>query len=173
MRSSLRKTCLGLSVLASIGCAAFLVNFTAAPGRADEAQGKGYLPGLGDLMNASMQVHHTKLWFAGHADNWDLAAYELKEINETIGDIQTFSPEWHGVAIGEMVKSLTPNLDNLDQAIKAKDPVKFDTAYHELTASCNACHAAASQPEIKVVDPPPQGGGQFIDQDFTSGGGPQ
>ena len=71
-------------------------------------------------MNTSMQLHHTKLWFAGHADNWALASYELKEIKETIEDIQTFSPVWQGVPVGEMVKSLDANLDALDQAIKAK-----------------------------------------------------
>lgn len=173
MRGTLKKAFVLVSLLGLIGTTALVVNLIATPGRADTAQGKGYLPGLGDLMNASMQVHHTKLWYAGHADNWDLAAYELKEIKETVDDIQTFSPDWHGEPIGEMVKTLTPNLDTLDQAIKAKDPVKFDAAYHELTATCNACHTAANQPEIRVTEPPPQGGGQFSDQDFTTGSGPQ
>jgi hypothetical protein len=162
-----------MSLLGLVVTAGLLVNFNATPGRAEEAKGKGYLPGLGDLMNTSMQLHHTKLWFAGHADNWALAAYELKEIKETIEDIQTISPEWQGVPVGEMVKILDPNLDALDQAIKAKNPVKFDAAYHELTASCNACHTGANQPEIKIIEPLPQGGGTFADQDFTTGSGPQ
>jgi hypothetical protein len=160
-----------LAVMALVAGSTFL--FDATPVRADAAQGKGYLPGLGDLMNASMQVHHTKLWFAGHADNWPLAAYELKEIRETIEDIETVSPVWHDIPVGEMVKSIVPNLDLLEQAIKTKDPVKFDSAYHALTESCNACHAGANQPEIKIVEPIPQGGGTFADQDFTTGKGPQ
>jgi len=134
---------------------------------------KGYTPGLGDLMNRSMQVQHLKLWYAGHADNWPLAAYELKKIKETVENAQSFSPEWQGRAVGEMVKSLDPELDELDRAIEAQDPAKFDAAFHSLTEACSACHAAAGQPEIKIVDPAPQGGGPFPDQDFTSGRGPQ
>ncbi len=173
MQSTLKRTFVLMSLLGLIGTAALLVNFNATPGSAEEAKGKGYLPGLGDLMNASMQVHHTKLWFAGHADNWALAAYELKEIKETIEDIQTVTPVWHDIPVGEMVKTIDPNLDALDQAIKAKNPVKFDAAYHELTTSCNACHAGAGQPEIKITEPIPQGGGAFADQDFLTGSGPQ
>jgi len=173
MQGTLKRALVLMSLLGLVVTAGLLVNFNATPGRAEEAKGKGYLPGLGDLMNTSMQLHHTKLWFAGHADNWALAAYELKEIKETIEDIQTISPEWQGVPVGEMVKILDPNLDALDQAIKAKNPVKFDAAYHELTASCNACHTGANQPEIKIIEPLPQGGGTFADQDFTTGSGPQ
>jgi hypothetical protein len=134
---------------------------------------KGYTPGLGDLMNTSMQVQHLKLWYAGHADNWPLAAYELKKIKETVEYAQSFSPEWQGVAVGQMVKSLEPELDDLDKAIQAKDPAKFDAAFHSLTEACTACHGAAGRPEIKIVDPAPQGGGPFRDQNFTGGDGPQ
>jgi hypothetical protein len=169
MQGSSKRASVLIFVLGIAGPAALLVDFIGPPARADEAKGKGYLPGLGDLMNASMQVHHTKLWFAGHADNWALAAYELKEIKETIEDIESFSPEWQGVPVGEMVKSLDPNLTALDQAIKAKNPVKFDTAYHQLTEGCNTCHAGANHPEIKIIEPIPQGGGTFADQDFTTG----
>jgi hypothetical protein len=160
-----------LPVVGFVGSAALL--FPSAPGSADQAPGKGYLPGLGDLMNASMQVHHLKLWFAGHADNWPLAAYELKEIRETMDDIADFAPTWHNVPVGQMVKTLDTSLDHLDAAIKAKDPTKFDTAFHELTETCNACHGAAGQPEIVITEPPPQGGGSFANQEFTRGKGPQ
>ena len=38
-----------------------------------------YIPRLGDIMNA-VQTRHIKLWFAGKARNWDLAAYELRQL---------------------------------------------------------------------------------------------
>ena len=174
MAERVRLLCRARWALVVIAFVAGGVSLVASvPASADQAAGKGYLPGLGDLMNASMQVHHLKLWFAGHADNWPLAAYELKEIRETSEDIRTFAPKWQGVPVGEMVGSLDGSLDHLDAAIKAKDPRKFDTAFHELTETCNACHAAASQPEIKIIEPIPQGGGSFADQDFTTGKGPQ
>jgi hypothetical protein len=40
-----------------------------------------YAPGLGEFMTAT-QLRHAKLWFAGKANNWDLAAYEIDEIME-------------------------------------------------------------------------------------------
>src|ERR1700737_4195705 len=39
-----------------------------------------YVPRLGDLMSA-IQLRHMKLWFAGKALNWELAAYELRQLD--------------------------------------------------------------------------------------------
>ena len=46
-----------------------------------------YKPGLGEFMSG-IQVHHAKLWFAGTAGNWGPSDFEIKEIRESIGDIQ-------------------------------------------------------------------------------------
>src|ERR1022692_3970719 len=104
-----------------VGTAGLLVNFNATPGRAQEVKRNVYLPQLADLMNESMQIHHAKLWFAGHAGNWVLAAYEVKkikgtieEIKETIVDIQTASSLWQRVPIGTLLKSFISNVDALD-----------------------------------------------------------
>ena len=168
------KRALGLgSTFAIVGIAGWLALSTATPGRAADETSKGYVPGLGDLMNASLQTHHSKLWFAGHADNWALAAYEVKEMRETTSLMENVFPMWHDLNVGEMVRVLNSSLSELDKAIAAKDPVKFDDAYHDLSAACNACHTAANQAEIKIVDPIPQGAGSFADQDFTNGSGPQ
>jgi hypothetical protein len=40
------------------------------------ATNEKFVPRLGDIMNA-VQSRHMKLWFAGKALNWELAAYEL------------------------------------------------------------------------------------------------
>ena len=40
------------------------------------APNEAYTPGLGDFMG-QIQMRHAKLWFAGKAKNWQLAAYEL------------------------------------------------------------------------------------------------
>ena len=42
-----------------------------------------YRPGLGEFMSG-IQVHHAKLWFAGNAQNWKLADFEVGEIRETL-----------------------------------------------------------------------------------------
>ena len=159
-----------------VGTAGLLVNFNATPGRAQEVKRNVYLPQLADLMNESMQTHHAKLWFAGHAGNWVLAAYEVKkikgtieEIKETIVDIQTASSHWRSFPVNEMLKNLDSNLDVLDQAINAKDPAKFEAAYQGFTAACNVCHTSAGQSQIKIITPLPNGSGTFPNQDFITG----
>ena len=98
-------------LLGLVGAAGLLVTLIGTPGFAQEANGKGQLPHLADLMNEAMQVHHTKLWFAGHVANWVLADYEVKkiketieEIKETIVDIQVASAQWRRVPVGEMLR---------------------------------------------------------------------
>jgi hypothetical protein len=104
----------------------------------------GYVPGLGEFMTAT-QMRHSKLWFAGQARNWALAAYELDEIQEGFAEITRFHPTHSGspVPISVILPKLTAApLARLDVAIRARDPGKFDEAFDSLTASCNACHQA-------------------------------
>jgi hypothetical protein len=161
-----------------IGSVALLVNFSATPASAQQPRGREYSAHLADLMNEAMQVHHTKLWLAGHANNWPLAAYQVKklketmeEIKEAIVDIQTASPKWQSVPVGEMLQVIDSDLETLGQAVKAKSPAKFEAAYSELTAACNACHARAGESQIKIIQP--AAGNAYIDQDFTPGGASQ
>ena len=45
---------------------------------------------------------------------------------------------------------MTELADDLDEAIKAEDSVKFHNAYVKLTAACNACHEADGFGFIKI-----------------------
>ena len=178
MQSIIKRALVVMFFLGLVGAAGLLFNLIAPPGFAQEVKSKGPLPRLADLMNEAMQVHHTKLWLAGHAANWVLADYEMKkiketieEIKETIVDIQIASAQWQRVPVGEMLRSVDASLDMLAQAIKAKDGAKFDTAYRGLTVACNACHVRAGQPQIKIMDPLAEGGSMFPDQDFSNGDG--
>jgi hypothetical protein len=132
-------------LLGLVGLAGLIAILIAAPGFAQDVKSKGQLPRLADLMNEVMQVHHTKLWFASHADNWILADYEVRkiketieEIKETIVDIQTASAQWQRVPIGEMLTSVDSRLDMLAQAIKAREGTKFETCCHG-TGSHQTC----------------------------------
>src|ERR1700690_817455 len=131
MQDILKRIVVLLSLLGLIGTTSLLTSFDATLGRAEEAKGNRNLPHLANLMNEAMQVRHTKLWFAGHAENWALAGYEVKKIKETIDeikesiiDIQIASPQWQHVSINEMLKNLDSNLNALDQAVPAKNAVK-------------------------------------------------
>jgi hypothetical protein len=104
-----------------------------------------YVPGLGEIMSAT-QMRHTKLWFAGKARNWPLAAYELDELKEGFDDVVTFHPTHKDAPapLAELLPQITgAPLKMLDEAISAKDSGKFVKAFDALTGACNACHQAA------------------------------
>ena len=42
------------------------------------------------------QMRHTKLWLAGEAQNWDLAAYEIDELGEGFDDVIQYHPTHDG-----------------------------------------------------------------------------
>ena len=65
-----------------------------------------YVPGLGEFM-AAIQLRHAKLWFAGKAKNWQLAAYELDELREVFEDAAKYQPEFKGKPIAELIGQVT------------------------------------------------------------------
>jgi hypothetical protein len=113
-----------------------------------------YSPGLGDFMTAYVQPHHLKLWFAGIAGNWKLAAYEASELDETFDDVVAYQSNWHDLPIGQLVKTLVrPQIKRVSAAIAAKDVAQFKSAYGDLSAACNRCHASAQHDFIQIVTP--------------------
>jgi cytochrome c553 len=105
-----------------------------------------YTPGLGEIMSLQ-QMRHAKLWFAGEAENWELAAYEVDEIGEGFDDVVRFHPTHKDSPVDP--KDAVPRMVNqpvadLRAAIEKKDAAAFDAAYDELTAACNSCHKATN-----------------------------
>ena len=119
-----------------------------------------YTPGLGDMM-LKMQTRHAKLWFAGINENWELADFQLHEMEEILEDIEKFEIEEEETKLLPMI--LAP-LDSVDAAVEAKDLERFKASYQNLTATCNSCHVASQQGYnvVKVPDAP-----MFSNQDFV------
>ena len=114
-----------------------------------------YVPGLGEIMSAQ-QMRHLKLWYAGQAGNWPLAAYELDELQEGFEDVVRFHPR-HGDAprpLTELVPEMTSGpIAALREAIEKPSAPDFAAAYDALTQGCNACHVAAQFPFNVVTRP--------------------
>jgi hypothetical protein len=114
---------------------------------------KGYTPGLGEYM-MSNQAHHAKLWFAGTNKNWELADYELDEIEETLEDIVQYQPNFDKKPIAKLVSAYTNKpIEELKLAIKAKNVEQFTKAYDGLTNACNTCHQATGRSFIQLQRP--------------------
>ena len=112
----------------------------------ETAPAEPYTPGLGELMTLQ-QMRHTKLWLAGEARNWDLAAYEIKELGEGFDDILKYHPthEESPVAPKDAIPRMvsTPVAD-LRAVVERKDEMAFESAFDALTKACNDCHQATN-----------------------------
>jgi hypothetical protein len=105
-----------------------------------------FAPGLGELMSLQ-QMRHTKLWLAGEAGNWQLAAYEVDELEEGFDDIVKFHPTHKDspLAPKDAIPRMIPDpIASLRQAIEKRDGAAFTAAYDTLTAQCNNCHQATN-----------------------------
>ena len=111
-----------------------------------------YKPGLGEFMS-SIQVHHEKLWFAGMAQNWRLADFEIHEIMEAVDDIKRYTsdrPETKDIIM------LQPAIDSLNNSIQQKSPASFKQNFILLTNTCNNCHTAVNYNFNKIKIPEKQ-----------------
>jgi hypothetical protein len=107
-----------------------------------------------------IQVHHSKLWFAGKHQNWELADYEVKKIKETIYDLVKYQSDRKEISIMGMVDR---SVDSVRVAIKEKDLAQFSTTYNYLTNTCNICHRSY-QIGFNVIQVPQSS--PFTNQDF-------
>jgi hypothetical protein len=120
------------------------------------------LPRLDDIMSA-IQWRHMKLWFAGKARNWDLAAYELRQLESGLMEAATLYP---GIPATDVTRMTQP-AQSIGDAIEARDTKRFAKAVGEFTEGCNACHQSIGRGFIVVQVPtespfsnqvfPPQG----------------
>ena len=105
-----------------------------------------FTPGLGEIMTLT-QMRHAKLWFAGQAANWPLAAYELDELREGIADAATFHPTHKDAPLpipDLMAKIMTDPMQQVEKAVGAHDGNGFTRAFDALTEACNSCHRATN-----------------------------
>jgi len=120
---------------------------------ADLVTVKDLAPGLGEYMT-TIQLHAGKLWFAAKAANWELALYELHEMEETMEAVKKLNAEKNGVKIsGVMDAVLRTQITQLEQTIKRKNSGEFHKAYDETLNACNGCHTESGHKFIQIIRP--------------------
>jgi hypothetical protein len=114
---------------------------------------KELTPGLGEYMT-TIQLHAAKLWFAAKASNWELAAYELHELEETMEAARKLNIEKNGVKISNVLDAvLQTQIAQLEETIKRKNQSDFQKSYDETLSACNGCHTEAGYKFIHIVRP--------------------
>jgi len=119
-----------------------------------------YVPQLADIMSTA-QSRHIKLWLAGKAANWELAAFELDRLKVSLVEAAVL---YSGIPVSNVTTLANP-LGDVAGAIEAKDARGFAKAYGELTAACNGCHQSLGRPFLVIRVPTEQ---PFGDQVFSS-----
>ena len=96
-----------------------------------------------------VEYHFSNLWFAGHGEQWELAAFYLRETGSHLAWMVRIRPA-RSVRGGGSV-DLQPfqlsieqaGFAQLEAAIGHKDLEEFDAAYRQTLTECHACHQAA------------------------------
>ncbi len=113
-----------------------------------------YLPSISDLMIATIQPRHERLWRAEQDGNWDFAAYELGTLHGAFNRLGQAHPTEHDISFPDMIASVTEQpFTALKSAIQSKDTTAFTKAYADLTDACNSCHQALNHGVVEIRVP--------------------
>jgi hypothetical protein len=125
-------------------------------------------PGLGDYMS-TIQLHVSKLWFAGRASNWELAEFEVGEIGESIDAAEALHVKKNDVDVSAVLGSVRESqLPQIERAIAAESPRDFNDAYRQTLSACNGCHRPAGYGFIHIIVPK---GEPVTNQEWRAAGG--
>ena len=126
----------------------------AGAGGAPSPHATEYLPSISDLMIATIQPRHERLWRAEQDGNWEFAAYELGNLHGAFNRLGHAHPTEHDISFPEMIASVTEQpFKELKSAIQSKDAPAFAKAYADLTDACNSCHQALNHGVVEIRVP--------------------
>jgi hypothetical protein len=140
----------------------------AGPEAAPSPRATVYLPSISDLMIATIQPRHERLWRAEQDGNWEFAAYELGNLHGAFDRLGLAHPVEHDIAFPDMIASVTEQpFKELKGAIQSKDAGAFAKAYADLTDACNSCHQALNH-GVVTIRVPSQISGSDLDTNSAS-----
>ena len=130
----------------------------ASPPNLQPSSNNAYVPSLGEIMQI-VQLKHIKLWQAGSARNWRLAAYEVDQISDTFLRTAIFYEE----IPSRYVIAVQAPLAAMKKAAEAGDGRGYDAGFARLNDVCNTCHRAASVGFVVIKTP---SSSPFVDEKF-------
>ena len=135
-------------------CLAAWRGVAAGPEATPSPHATEYLPSISDLMIATIQPRHERLFRAAQAGTWEFAAYELGNLGGAFNRLGQAHPTEHDVSFPEMIAAVTAEpFKELNSAIQSKDGSAFAKAYGDLTDACNSCHQALNHGVVEIRVP--------------------
>jgi hypothetical protein len=126
--------------------------------RAEVERLKGLTPSQSHAM-ADVGYHFANCWFAAQKQNWPLAQFNWEETRSHLRWAVRIIPvrkdlNGNQIKLEEILSSIEQtSLQQMGDAIKAKDGEKFIQAYKQMLDSCYACHVAAGKPYLSLRIP--------------------
>jgi hypothetical protein len=155
-----RRRSILIAAVALTGAAAVVIGLStsrsvaAGPEATPSPQATGYVPSISDLMIATIQPRHERLWQSEQNGNWEFAAYELGNLHGAFDRLEIAHPTEHDISFPDMIASVTEQpFKELKSAIQSKDATAFATAYASLTDACNSCHQALNHGVVEIRVP--------------------
>ena len=135
-------------------CLAASRGVDAGPEATPSSHATDYLPSISDIMIATIQPRHERLWWAEQDRNWEFAAYELGNLKGAFNRLGHAHPTQDGISLPDMITSVTEEpFKALSTAIQSKDDVAFAKTYADLTSACNSCHQALNHGVVEIRVP--------------------
>ena len=160
-------TAIAATAILAIGIATSR-SVAAGPDAATSPHAIEYLPSISDMMIATIQPRHERLWRAEQDDNWEFAAYESGNLHGAFNRLGQAHPVEHDISFPAMIASVTEQpFRELSSAIQAKDHTAFTQAYADLTDACNSCHQALNH-GVVVIRLPSQTSASDLNTNSTS-----
>jgi hypothetical protein len=153
-RRSILVAAIAIAATAVVATSLATLRSVAAGPEAAPPPAAEYLPSISDLMIATIQPRHERLWRAAQNGDWKFAEYELGNLKGAFGRLGRAYPLEHDVSFPDMIASVTEQpFEELAGAIKAKDGKAFAKAYADLTDACNSCHQALNHGVVGIRVP--------------------
>jgi len=126
--------------------------------RAEVSRLRGMVPDQSHAMK-DVAYHYGNLWFAGQKANWPLAEFYWSETRSHLRWAVRIIPvrkdlQGNEIRLTEILEPIDRvALQQVGDAIKAKDSAKFAESYKQMLESCYACHLASGKPFLRLQVP--------------------
>ena len=105
---------------------------------------------LGDAM-VETAMRFQRAGRAVLAGRWELAAYDIHELEEVFGEDLAASPWQNNPKLPPLAQQFhAQDLAALKVAVRAHDRVAFETAVAHAAQTCNGCHKTADMAYIEI-----------------------
>ncbi len=114
---------------------------------------------------ARIQQHAEKLWWAGQAENLELAKFYRHEIKEEMEAVADGSIVDDGIPVSDHMKTYGIRaIDAFKEQLATDGLNDFNDRYEALILSCNSCHRVTGKPQLVMRIPIEN---RFSGQDFS------